>query len=250
MPNSPPLQLSIVIPCFDERNRLPPTLAAAIRYLDEKQLSGEVVVVDDGSRDGTPDWVREEAGRDGRIRLISYQPNRGKGYAVKTGLGAAGGEVVLFMDADGSTPIAEIEPLWQVLKQGQTDVVVGSRALKAARILAAQSPLRRMAGDLFGWLARVLVANGVADTQCGFKLFTRASAGAIASRLTVASAIFDVELLLIAKKEGFRIAEIPVMWKHDEDTRIAYNFQKAVRVLVELLGLKLRYGILWPVKLK
>lgn len=243
-------RLTIVIPCYNERNRLPPTLAAVLQYLDAKQLPGEVLVVDDGSRDGTPDWVRQEAARDGRIRLLSYQPNRGKGFAVKTGLAAARGEAVLFMDADGSTPVTEVEPLWAVMQQGVAEVVVGSRALKAARILAAQSPLRRMAGDLFGWLARVLVAHGVADTQCGFKLFTQKAAAAIAARLTVSSAIFDVELLLIAKKEGFRIAEIPVLWKHDEDTRISYNLQKALRVVWELVGLKARYGIIWPIKLK
>lgn len=241
---------SVVIPCYNERNRLPATLQSVITHLQTKRPNSEIVVVDDGSSDGTADWVRSQTSGTIPIRVITYSPNRGKGYAVKTGMLAAQGDYVLFMDADGATGIGEAEKMWPWLESGQADVVVGSRAMKSSRRLTFQSPLRRLAGNFYGLLTRLLVLRGIADTQCGFKAFTRAAAQAIFSRQTITSAIFDIEVLVLTTKQHLRVCEVPVMWRHDNDTRIAYNFNKSLLIFIELLKLKARHHIVWPLTIK
>lgn len=248
--NDKPIRYSIVIPCYNERDRLPATLRSVIAHLQARRPSSEIVVVDDGSSDGTSDWVRSQTFGTIPIQVIAYSPNRGKGYAVKTGMLAARGDYVLFMDADGATRIEEAEKMWPRLESGQADVVIGSRAMKSSHILIFQSPLRRLAGDLYGMLARLLVLRGIVDTQCGFKAFTRAAAQAIFSRQTITSAIFDIEILILATKQRWRVCELPVVWRHDNDTRIAYNFRKSLLIFAELLKLKARHHILWPLTIR
>lgn len=241
---------SIVIPCYNERARLPATLRAVLAHLRAARPDAEVIVVDDGSGDGTADWVRSQSSPDIPVQVISYRPNRGKGHAVKTGMLAARGKYVLFMDADGATGIEEAEKMWPWLESGRADVVIGSRALSSSRIEKSQSPIRRLAGDLFGVLSRLLVLRGIMDTQCGFKAFTRPAAQSIFSSQTIVSAIFDIEVLVLAAKRQLRVCELPVIWRHDNDTRIAYNWHKCMRVFLELLKLKVRHRILWPLSLE
>ena len=248
--NDKPIRYSIVIPCYNERNRLPATLRSVITHLQTRRPNSEIIIVDDGSGDGTIDWVRSQPESGIPVRMISYKPNHGKGYAVKAGMLAARGDYVLFMDADGATDIEEAEKMWPWLESGQADVVIGSRAMKASQILTFQSPLRRLAGDLYGMFARLLVLRGIADTQCGFKAFTRAATQAIFSSLTISSAIFDIEVLILATKQHRRVCELPVVWHHDNDTRIAYNLRKSLLISAELLTLKARHRIIWPLTIR
>lgn len=239
---------SIVIPCYNERNRLPATLASVTAYVSARSVPTEIVVVDDGSRDGTADWVKEQAARDARIRLVGYGGNRGKGYAVKTGMLEARGEAILFMDADGATPVEEADAFWARLESGAADVVIGSRRAAGSQVEVAQKALRSLASDVFALLARLLLVYGVQDTQCGFKMFSGAAAGQIFSRVGTASAIFDMEVLLLAGRQRLRVAELPVRWRHDDDSRLTYNLRRSLRIFGELLRIKARHGVLWPVK--
>jgi dolichyl-phosphate beta-glucosyltransferase len=239
---------SMVIPCYNERNRLPATLASVQAYVDARSVPTEIVVVDDGSRDGTADWVREQAARDPRIRLVGYGGNRGKGYAVTVGMLEARGEALLFMDADGATPVEEADPFWLKLESGAADVVIGSRRAAGSQVEVAQKALRSLASDVFALLARVLLVYGVQDTQCGFKMFSRSAARQIFSRVGTASAIFDMEVLLLAGRNRLRVVELPVRWRHDDDSRLTYNLRRSIRIFMELLRIKARHRVLWPVR--
>lgn len=241
---------SIVIPCYNERTRLPGTLSAVLAYVEARGVSTEVVIVDDGSRDDTAAWVREQAARDARIRLVGYGGNRGKGYAVRTGMMNAHGASVLFMDADGATPVEEADAFWPLVEEGRADVVIGSRRAAGARVEVAQKALRSLASDVFAGLGRVLLVYGVQDTQCGFKLFSRSAARQVFAQVTTASAIFDLEALMLAGRAGLRVAEVPVRWRHDDDSRLTYNLRRSVRIFLELLRIKFRHRVWWPVGVK
>lgn len=241
---------SIVIPCYNERTRLPATLASVLAYMDARQVPTEVIVVDDGSRDGTADWVREQSARDARVRLVGYGGNRGKGFAVKTGMLEARGEAVLFMDADGATPVEEADTFWPRVEDGTADVVIGSRRADGAQVEVAQKALRSLASDVFALLARILLVYGVKDTQCGFKMFSRSAAQGVFSKVETASAIFDMEVLVVAGRRRLRVVEQAVRWRHDDDSRLTYNLRRSVRIFAELLRIKFRHGVLWPVRVK
>jgi dolichyl-phosphate beta-glucosyltransferase len=241
-------RLSVVIPCYNERQRLPPTLASVQDYLSRTRQDSEIIVVDDGSRDGTAAWVREQAAADPRVRLISYSPNGGKGHAVKQGMLAATGRYVLFMDADGSTGIGEVAAMVPLIESGQADVVIGSRKDLGAQIGASQNLPRLVAGVVFSYLIGGLVFRGLKDCQCGFKVFSDKASRDVFSRLTLSSALFDVEILLLATLLGYRIAALPVAWEHDRDSRLTYNLTKSVRIFLDLLRIKFRYRVWWPVR--
>jgi len=211
--------LSIVIPAYREEKRLPPTLAKIAEYLSAHPgLALEVVVVDDGSPDRTA-AVAEEAGRDLglSLRVVRFPENRGKGAAARAGALAAEGTLVLVSDADLSTPIAE----WEKLRNAGSDVAIGSRAGDESLVKVAQSPYRRLAGKIFNQLVRLVALPGISDTQCGFKLFTRAAAQEVFARTTIDRFAWDVEALLLARRLGFSIAEVPVLWFNEEDSRVS-----------------------------
>jgi len=240
---------SIVIPCYNERDRLPDTLQAVEDYVVGTGAVTEILIVDDGSADGTGDWAREQADQRRNIRVVSYGGNRGKGFAVKTGMLEARGKSVLFMDADSATPVTEADKIWPILEDGRADVVLGSRRQSGARVEAGQSLLRRQASLIFAVCAKILVLYGVKDTQCGFKGLSREAAREIFGKLTSPTAIFDIEMLVLARKAGNRVVEVPVTWTHDEDSRITYNTWKSLLIFLELLRLKWKYRILWPIKI-
>jgi dolichyl-phosphate beta-glucosyltransferase len=222
--------LSVVIPAYNEQERLRRHIPAIRQHL--AGTPHEIIVVNDGSRDGTA-RVAAELG----ARVIEWQPNRGKGAAVKAGMLAARGRYVLFTDADQSTPIGEVDKLLAKLREGY-DVAIGSRAAAGAEVARAQAWYRAWAGKLFGVATRWLVIGGVADTQCGFKLMTREAAQKVFSQVTSMTAIFDIEMLAVAVREGYRVAEVPVQWVHDPDTRIPYNLRRALRIWGELFRIK------------
>jgi dolichyl-phosphate beta-glucosyltransferase len=184
------------------------------------------------------------------VRLISLDPNRGKGGAVRAGMLAATGQFVLFTDADQSTPIGEVDKLLEKLDGGGWDVAIGSRAVPGAEVKQPQAWYRACAGKLFGLGTKLLCIRGIADTQCGFKAMAREAAQKIFSQVTSDTAIFDIEMFVVAAREGYRIAEVPVKWVHDPDTRIPYNLCRALRIWGELFRIRRAQHVSWPLKVK
>jgi dolichyl-phosphate beta-glucosyltransferase len=208
--------LTVVIPAFNEAARLPTTLAL---YLPALPADAEVLVVDDGSTDVTSAIVRAVAAGDRRLRLIRLAANRGKGYAVRTGVLSAAGARVLFADADGATPISELARLDEAIDAGAA-VAIGSRARASVEVRVEATPWRRVAGRIFHQVVRYAGVRGIADTQCGFKLFTAEAALALFPRMRVNGFAFDVELLLLAQSLDLAIAEVPINWRHQEGSKV------------------------------
>lgn len=215
----PAFELSVIIPAFNEEARLAPTVRETVAYFRARGRSMELIVVDDGSLDRTSELVHRLSAELPEVRLIRLAANRGKGYAVRTGVVNARGRFVLFADADGATPIAEIERLDGAMAGG-ADVAIGSRALRAAGVKIAAKSYRRVMGRLFHQLVRLLTVKGIQDTQCGFKLFRADVAHDLFSRMRMNGFSFDVEVLLMAERQGYRIAEVPVNWVHQPGSRV------------------------------
>ncbi len=209
---------SVVIPAFNEAQRLPPFLEKVVAYFEGRDEPYEVIVADDGSTDGTPEIV--EAGRLGAVRVLRLQPNGGKGAAVRAGMLAATGVYRLFADADGATPIEELKRLEPMLVAG-ADVVIGSRVLVDPGVSVTTRPHRVAAGRVFNWLVARVGLRGVADSQCGFKAFTAPAAGRLFGALSTRGFGFDVELLLRAKAAGCRIVEVPVNWADQAGSKVS-----------------------------
>ncbi len=243
-----PVYLSIVIPAYNEEERLKRHVPGIVEYLAGKNLSFEIMVVNDGSQDGTAAVTRKLAKMYPMIRLVDLQPNRGKGGAVKAGMLDARGRYVLFTDADQSTPITQVDKLLVKLEHDGYDIAIGSRAVPGARLEEAQVWYRALAGKLFGVATRWLVIDGIADTQCGFKLMKREVAQKVFPQVTSNTAIFDIEMLVAAVREGYRIAEVPVEWMHDPDTRIPYNFRRALGIWGELFRIRRAQRVGFPFK--
>jgi len=211
---SPPA-LSVVVPALNEEDRLPGTLERITSHLGRRGEAYEVLVVDDGSHDRTAERA-EAAG----ATVLRNEANRGKGFAVRRGMLAARGGRRLMTDADLSTPIEELDRLGARMDEGH-DVVIGSRALPGARIEVRQPWYRENTGRLFNFFVRALAVPGIMDTQCGFKLFSAEAARAVFSAARVDGFSFDVEALFLARKKGYRIAEVPVRWRNDAATRVS-----------------------------
>lgn len=213
------LSLSVVIPAFNEEARLEPTIRDTVAYFRSRGRSVEVIVVDDGSLDRTSEVVNRLATSFSELRLFRLAANRGKGYAVRTGVVNARGPLILFADADGATPIAEIERLEAALASG-ADVAIGSRAVRGDGVRIAAKIYRRLMGRMFHQLVRLLTVKGIQDTQCGFKLFRADVGHDLFSRMRMNGFSFDVEVLLMAQRQGYRIAEVPVNWVHQPGSRV------------------------------
>jgi dolichyl-phosphate beta-glucosyltransferase len=204
--------LSVIVPAYNEENRLGPTLERVKEYLGQQDYTSEIIVVDNGSRDRTIE-VAKAAG----VGVLE-EPRRGKGAAVRTGLIAASGDYVLFSDADLSTPIEEVEKLLAARKTGY-DVAIASRGLPESKLVKRQPWYREMVGRVGNLLVRLVAVRGIADTQCGFKLFPRDIAQRVFPAQRLTGAAFDVEVLFIVQHMGWRIAEVPVTWIDSPDTR-------------------------------
>ncbi|HUA91179.1 MAG TPA: dolichyl-phosphate beta-glucosyltransferase [Terracidiphilus sp.] len=223
---------SIVIPAYNESKRIPATLQAVAECVRTCGWSAEIIVVDDGSRDSTADVVRAFAAQHPEVRLVQNPGNRGKGYSVRNGLLRALGEIVMFTDADLSAPIEEAEGLFAAINAG-ADIAIGSRWLERARQTIRQPLYRQFFGRCFNGVTRLVMGLPFADTQCGFKAFTRAAAQTVFQLQTIDRWGFDPEILFIALKRGFRIDEVPVSWAHDERTRISY-LKDGMRMLQDI----------------
>ena len=213
------MALSVVIPAYDEALRIGPTLVRINGYLKGRGAPFEIIVVDDGSRDNTKEVVANAMRTMPSIRLVENGINRGKGYSLRNGFLNSRGGLVLFCDADLSTPIEEVEPFIAEVGRGM-DIVIGSRALSGSHIVKRQPLYRMLMGKTFNKFVRLFLIDGIADTQCGFKLLRRDTCGMIVSRLTVERFAYDVELLFLARKYGLRVAELPVMWMNSPDSKV------------------------------
>jgi glycosyltransferase involved in cell wall biosynthesis len=214
-------QYSIVIPAYNESARIPATLRSILSYVREKGWTAEIIVVNDGSRDTTAAVVSEIARSAPEIRLIENPGNHGKGYSVRNGMLQALGEVVMFTDSDLSAPIEEAELLFAAIAQG-ADIAIGSRWLEKGRQTHRQPLYRQFFGRCFNAVTRAVMGLKFADTQCGFKAFTRAAAQTIFQLQTIEGWGFDPEILFIAVKRGYHVVEVPVSWAHDERSRMSY----------------------------
>jgi dolichyl-phosphate beta-glucosyltransferase len=218
-PYAPECELSVVIPAFNEAGRIGAPLRCIDRHLVARGLGGELVVVDDGSTDGTSEVVRRLAVELATpVRVISSSPNRGKGHAVRVGMTSARGRTILMTDADLSTPIEELDRLLPELRDG-AQVVIGSRKMAGARLEVRQPLLRETMGRVFTFLARLFVVR-VSDVTCGFKLFTAEAAGEIFSRATLDDWSFDAEALYLARRLKLGIREVPVTWRDVAGTKV------------------------------
>lgn len=213
-------ELSIVIPCYNEEQRLPRTIEQIERYFDGKRVSYELILVDDGSSDGTRMIMDSAAERNPAVRLEALPQNRGKGRALAEGVAAARGAEILVTDADLSTPIEELDKLRAELRKG-AGVAIGSRALKESRVEVSQPIYRVLMGKAFNLLVQVVLLPGIWDTQCGFKLFRADVAHDAFAALTTDGFGYDPEVLYRAKRRGVRIAEVPVVWRNSAPTKVS-----------------------------
>jgi dolichyl-phosphate beta-glucosyltransferase len=211
--------VSVVIPAFNEQDRLPATVRGAVEYFRGRRRAFELVVVDDGSRDRTAAAVLAMRREYPELRLLRLAANRGKGYAVRSGVLNCEGSLVLFADADGATPWDQFERLEAAIVAG-ADVAIGSRAKSASDVRVRARVHRRLMGRIFASLVAVLAIDGIEDTQCGFKLFRGAAAQELFSRMRMNGFSFDVEVLLMARRRGHTIAEVPVNWNHQPGSRV------------------------------
>jgi len=229
-------RLSVVIPAYNEESRLGATLERLAEFFGRVAYEVEVVVVDDGSSDGTFELARLFEPKFANLRAIKNERNLGKGGAVKRGMLSAGGAFRLFYDADGSTPIEEVENAWQYLDGGY-DAVIGSRALDPSKLEVPQPFLRRFMGMLFRWMVWVLVVPGFRDTQCGFKIFSARATEAVFKRQRLTGFGFDVELLFLARKLGFKVKEMPVVWRDSAFSTVKLP-RDGIRMLKEILSIR------------
>lgn len=231
--------VSIVVPAYNEESRLPATLELVIDFLRARAPAfAEIIVVDDGSRDGTAALVEQWRRDHPCIRLLRNPGNRGKGFTVRHGVLEAKGEWILCTDADLSTPIAELDKLFASAQQAGADIAIGSRALDRSLVGVHQSAFREMSGRLFNVIMRMITGLPFRDTQCGFKLFRAQAASEIFSRQRLEGFSFDVEDLMIAKLLGYRAVEVPVIWNNVEGTKVS-TFA-GVSSFAALLGIRWR----------
>jgi dolichyl-phosphate beta-glucosyltransferase len=231
-----PATYSIILPAYNESARIAATLDKILAHATERGWNLEVIVVDDGSNDSTADIVREYARKHAVMRLLENPGNRGKGYSVRNGMLHAKGEILLFSDADLSSPIEEADPLFAAMGEG-ADIAIGSRWVDRRLQIRRQPLYRRLFGRIFNLALRIILGLQFKDTQCGFKAFTRRSAQTIFPLQKIERWGFDPELLYLATKFGFVVREVPVAWSHREGTRI-HPLRDGIRMFGELLRIR------------
>ena len=239
-PNDRRPKYSIVIPAYNEGKRIGATLQRVLSYVADRQWDAEIIAVDDGSGDDTVEIILGYARDNTRLQLLQNPGNRGKGYSVRNGMLHARGEILLFSDADLSSPIEEADKLLSALAVG-ADIAIGSRWLRTDLQTQRQPLYRQIFGRIFNLMLRVTLGLNFKDTQCGFKAFTHQAAKMIFSMQKIERWGFDPELLYLARKFGFKVAEVPVVWAHREGTRIS-PLRDGTRMFLEML--KIRWNAL------
>jgi len=244
MTKSSNIHLSVVIPAYNEELRLPDTLTQSIAYLKKQPYQSEIIVVNDGSTDGTGGLVRPQEDGSVLLRLLQHPDgsNHGKGASVKRGILAAQGAYRLFMDADNSTTLKQVERFWPFFHLG-FDVVIGSRGLKDSVVVLPQSKAKEVAGRVGNWLVRTLAVPGIYDTQAGFKMFTGEAAESVFRRVTIDKWGYDIELLVIARSLEYRIREVPINWLNSPGSKVTLRSYFEVLGEVRKIRRNLRRGI-------
>ena len=227
-----------MIPCYNEEQRLPRTIEQIQRYLDGKNTSYELVLVDDGSADGTRQIMEAASERNRAVRVEALPHNRGKGRALAVGVYASTGDEILLTDADLSTPIEELDKLQVALNNG-AGVAIGSRALRASRVEVSQPIYRVLMGKAFNLIVQVVLLPGIWDTQCGFKLFRADVAHSVFANLSTDGFGYDPEVLFRARRQGVKIAEVPVVWRNSAPTKVS-PFRSSLDMLKHVI--RVRFG--------
>lgn len=233
--------LSVIIPAFNEEARLPTTLTTTLEYLQKQFPSDfEIIVVDDGSTDGTARIFNEFRSHhlECKSSILNYGGNRGKGFAVRYGMLRAAADWRLFCDADLATPVEEFEVVFGAMKASGNQIGIGSRPLRESHLMVRQPWYREMLGRSFNKAVRVLGdVHGISDTQCGFKIFSAAAAEEVFSRCKLDGFAFDVEALYIAGKLGYGISEVPIRWSHKDGSKVDL-FRDGFKMLADVLTIR------------
>ncbi len=237
--------LSVVIPAYNEEERLGPTLVRIVEYLAEQDYPSEIIVVDDGSSDGTADLARGMlAEMPIAHRVLVNERNRGKGHSVRRGMIEGTGRLRLFSDADLSTPIEHTADLMAAIERG-ADIAIGSRVAPGASIDVHQPLLRETAGRMFSVVQRAILGSGIKDTQCGFKMFTRQAAETVFPYQQLERWAFDAELIFIALRLGLGVVEVPVRWVNAPDTKVN-ALADGMQMVADLIAIRRMHGHLRP----
>ncbi len=234
------MYLSIIIPAYNEERRLPKTLVEIDKYLRKQSYEYEIIVVNDGSKDKTADVVRSLQSEIAKLKLIDNKENHGKGFVVRQGLSEAKGEYRLFTDADNSTSIDQVERLIPYFKEGY-DIVIGSRDVKGAAITNPQPWHRIILGNIFNLMVQIFTGLwGIWDSQCGFKALSTKAINDILPRCKIDRWAFDPEILVIGRKLGYKIKEVPIVWINDLESKV--KFKGMVKMGFDLL--KIRWNLI------
>lgn len=229
------IYLSVVIPVFNESNRIDKGLQEIIKFLKSQSYQSEIILVDDGSTDDTYTKAQSFLKRVANFNIIRHQTNQGKGAAIKSGILKASGEYILFTDIDLSTPIAEIEKLLVGLENH--DLAIGVRRHPQAKVIQHQSFFRESLGHIFTKLTNVLVAPGIFDATCGFKAFRKSAARKIFNTSKLTGWAFDAEVLFLARKFGYSISQMPIVWANDEGTKV-HILKDGTQAFIDLLKIR------------
>jgi glycosyltransferase involved in cell wall biosynthesis len=227
---------SLIIPAYNESNRIRPSLDQILKYIEEQHWQAEVLVVNDGSQDNTAQIVKEYGRTHPQVQLLENGRNRGKGFSVRNGMLHARGDICLLSDADLSSPITEAQKLFDAIAQG-ADIAIGSRWLQAELQTERQPLYRQLFGRIFNFLLRIVLGLNFKDTQCGFKAFRRDAAQQIFALQKIERWGFDPEILFLARQFGFRVVEVPVVWAHSAGTRL-HPFKDGLLMGLEILRVR------------
>jgi len=236
-----PLMISIVIPAYNEEGRIKGSLTEVFTFMSDSGMEYEIIVVDDGSSDGTSRIVGRMAEDSPKMRLVRYEKNRGKGHALRTGVLVAKGDFVLVMDADLSTPMEELWKMMPYLAKGECDIAIGSRALVLSDIIRKQPWWRQGMGKMFNKIVKALVIEDFSDTQCGFKLFAVEVARTLFGEAKIDRFAYDVEILARAKNKGYRVQEVPIRWVNSPESKVD-PLRDSLQMLADLVRIKVAVG--------
>ena len=234
------MDISVIIPAYNEEDRIVQTLRHTLSYLSRRDYQSEVIVISDGSDDNTCDVVRHigSPGENVSLKIFEYHPNRGKGYAVRFGMLKGCGTILMFMDADYSVPIEDMEKGRRLIRDG-CDLAIGSRAISDSRVIEHQNMLRELSARFYTSVQNHHLGICYKDTQCGFKFFKKEAAQDLFGKQKLNSVIFDPEILWLAEQAGYRVKEFPVTWRQVENSRIRYDsIKKFLSVFRELFRIK------------
>lgn len=232
------IELSVVIPAFNEEKRIKNTLIAVRDFIEREKIRAEIIVVNDGSSDKTKEIVKEFERKIPNLELVDLHKNHGKGFAVKKGVEASNGKFILFTDADNSTPIEEYKKLLTRRLVSKANIAIGSRYLRDSNVRIKQSKYRILLGRAGNFIIRLFLINGISDTQCGFKLFENKVAREIFHLQKINRFAFDVEALVIADNLGYKIVEVPVSWFNSSESRVR-PIKDVLRTLRDFVYIKL-----------